>query len=229
MGFILEYSNMALIREIIWLLGAPSFIRPEFLILSHTIWFLCFYQTSSHALNSYFKLTSDSPPFFFFTNFSLICLDNYYYYCPSIAFALFCTCRIPGRVTQIYCSSHMPCGCNLATEGTYLTYLTISKKMHVDLFVIIEVSESHADLFYSMQGQKCPYWDRLPWLMSVCSFARCVHACWSCASALDGISCHGSFFRVCRAVFPAAEMASYLTLSKWGTIGSSAAGIQVRH
>lgn len=66
LGFILVYSNIAIIREIIQLLGAPSFIHPKFHILSHTIWFLCFYQTSSHALNSYLKLTSNSPLFFLF-------------------------------------------------------------------------------------------------------------------------------------------------------------------
>ncbi|XP_014821724.1 PREDICTED: copper-transporting ATPase 2 isoform X2 [Calidris pugnax] len=38
------------------------------------------------------------------------------------------------------------------------------------------------------------------------SFSLCVHACRPRASALDGIGCNGSFFCVCRAVFPAAEM-----------------------
>lgn len=64
--------------------------------------------------------------------------------------------------------------------------------------------------------------------MSICFFARCVHACWPCASTLDGISCNGSFFCVCCAVFPAAEMASCLILINWGTVGSTAAGTQVR-
>lgn len=62
--------------------------------------------------------------------------------------------------------------------------------------------------------------------MSIWFFSRCVHARWPRASALDGISCNGSFFCVCRAVFPAAEMASCLILSSWGTIGSSTAGMR---
>lgn len=114
-----------------------------------------------------------------------------------------------------------------AVEGMYLK---ISEYMYTSPVVFMEVLGSHVVelLIYNMHGQKCLYWDRQFWLMSICFFARCVHAYWPCASTLDGISCNGSFFCVCRAVFTAAEMASCLILINWGTIGSTAAGPQVK-
>ncbi|KAL2310916.1 hypothetical protein Nmel_002597 [Mimus melanotis] len=69
-------------------------------------------------------------------------------------------------------------------------------------------------LIYNMLGIPIAAGMRLLELSLSKTAAPCVHACWPCTSALDGISRNGSFFCVCSAVFPAAEMASCLVYKK---------------